>query len=156
MSDSSRCGVLESQTSSYWAVRFADKSKHIVTTDLKLLQSDAASFEPSQAPLSSKERLRARSSAPESTRKRRRVVKGTAARGAFAEGKAPEGTVFDRDTDSDCDECPRHQLLLPRPRDQSVADSAADSDCDECPALEVLDAATALFDCTRALRDVPR
>ena len=55
--DSSRRGVLESQGSKgFWAVRFTDKSRNIHVTDLKLLSSDAASFEPSQAPLSTRER----------------------------------------------------------------------------------------------------
>ena len=71
VSDSSRRGVLESHgIKGYCAVRFADKSRNIRVTDLKLMPSDTASFEPSQAPLRVKERLRARSSAPESTRKR--------------------------------------------------------------------------------------
>ena len=58
MSDSSRRGVLESQVvyTNFWAVRFADKSRNIRATDLELLPSDAVSFEPSQAPLSSVER----------------------------------------------------------------------------------------------------
>ena len=37
-------------------MRFADKSRNIRVADLKLLPSDAASFEPSQAPLSWEER----------------------------------------------------------------------------------------------------
>ena len=66
MSDSSRRGVIESQgKSSCWAVRFADKSR-IQVADLKLLPSDAASFEPSQAPLSWVER---QVSAPESSKR---------------------------------------------------------------------------------------
>ena len=57
VSDSTRCVVLESQAKSgYWAERFADKTSNIHVTDLKLLPSDAASFEPSQAPLSWEER----------------------------------------------------------------------------------------------------
>ena len=55
-SDSSRRGVLESRVKSYWAVRLADKSRNIRVADLKLLPSDAASFEPSQAPLSAQEK----------------------------------------------------------------------------------------------------
>ena len=57
MSDALRRGVIESLCSNgnFWAVRFADKSRNIRATDLKLLPSDAASSEPSQAPLSSKE-----------------------------------------------------------------------------------------------------
>ena len=58
MSDSSRCGVLESQVHGWWVVRFADKSRNIRAADLKVLPSDAASFEPSQAPLSSVDRQR--------------------------------------------------------------------------------------------------
>ena len=70
MSDSARRGVIESQgRSSYWAVRFADKSRNIRATDLKLLPSDAASFEPSQAPLSGVERQREkRASATETSK----------------------------------------------------------------------------------------
>ena len=56
MSDSARRGVLESANGRYWTVRFADKSRNIRVDDLKLLPSDAASFEPSQAPLSAVER----------------------------------------------------------------------------------------------------
>ena len=56
-SDSARLGVLESQgTKGWWAARIADKGRNILSTDLKLLSSDAASFEPSQAPLSAAER----------------------------------------------------------------------------------------------------
>ena len=57
MSDSSSRGVLELQVAkgSWWAVRFANRSRNIRVADLKLLPSDAASFEPSQAPLSKKE-----------------------------------------------------------------------------------------------------
>ena len=55
MSDSARRGVIESQgNGAYWAVRFADKSRHM--RDLKLLPSRAASFEPSEAPLSAVEK----------------------------------------------------------------------------------------------------
>ena len=55
--DSARRGVLESQAKNGgWLVRFADRSRNIRATDLKLLPSDAASFEPSQAPLSDLER----------------------------------------------------------------------------------------------------
>ena len=57
VSDSARRGVLESQAlKGFWTVQFADKSRNIRVTDLKLLPSDAASFEPSQAPLSGKEK----------------------------------------------------------------------------------------------------
>ena len=57
MSDWSRRGIIESQGSrGWWAVRFADKSRNIRVTDLKLLPSDDASFEPSQAPLSTREK----------------------------------------------------------------------------------------------------
>ena len=53
--DSALRGVLESHgNGGCWAVRFADKSSNIRATDLKLLPSDAASFEPSQAPLAKK------------------------------------------------------------------------------------------------------
>jgi len=89
VSDSARRGVIESQANGgsskngYWTVRFADKSRNIRTDHLKLLPSDAASFEPSQAPLTSKERRRA-SSAPESTCKRQRVAEGTVARDTHA------------------------------------------------------------------------
>ena len=103
-------------------MRFADKTRNIRSTDLKLLPSDAASFEPSQAPLSFKERLRARSAAPESTRKRCLAPpESTAAEGTAARDKSTEGTAAESDSDSD-----------------------------ECPiCLEVLDAATAvLLDCT--------
>ena len=56
MSDSSRRGVLESQgIKGYWAVKFADKTRNFRVADVKVLQSDAASFEPSQAPLSARE-----------------------------------------------------------------------------------------------------
>ena len=54
-------------------MRFADKSLNIHVADYELLPSDAASFEPSQASLSFKQRLR--SSAPEPTRKRHRALK---------------------------------------------------------------------------------
>ena len=67
MSDSSRRGVIESQgKGGYWVVRFADKSCNIRTDYLELLPSDAASFEPSQAPLSAHEK---RASAPESSQR---------------------------------------------------------------------------------------
>ena len=57
--DSSQRGVLDSQGyKGFWAVRFADNSRRIHVADLKLLPSDAASFEPSQAPLSKEERQR--------------------------------------------------------------------------------------------------
>ena len=123
-SDSSRRGVINSQGS--WAVRFVDKSRNIRPTDLNLLQSDAASFEPSLAPLSFK-RQRGRTSAHEPTRKRRRVhERDTALECTAAEGTALEGTTLE------------------------VAAADSDSDCDECPVcLEVLNAATAvLLDCT--------
>ena len=56
-SDLARRGVLESQVrGGFWTVRFADKSRNIHTTDIKLLPSDAASFELSEAPLSWEER----------------------------------------------------------------------------------------------------
>ena len=57
VSDSEQRGVLDSQSKSgYWAVRFADKSRNIHASDLKVLSSDAASFELSQAPLGWEER----------------------------------------------------------------------------------------------------
>ena len=79
MSDSARRGVLESQTKGgYWAVRFADKSRNIRVADLKLLPSDAASFEPSQAPLSLKERRQEeRSSASEASKRGLSVAAST-------------------------------------------------------------------------------
>ena len=110
--------------------------------DLKLLPSDAASFEPSQAPLGYKERLRARSSAPESTRKRLRVTeRDTAARDTSAEGTAAEGTAA---------EGTAAEGMAARNKSTEVTAADSDSDCDECPVcLEVLDAATAvLLDCT--------
>ena len=60
VSDSARRGVIESEVpkSGYWVVRFADKSRNVRVADLKLLPSDAASFEPSEAPLSCEERRR--------------------------------------------------------------------------------------------------
>ena len=56
--DSSRCGIIEPHVAngSYWTVRFADKSRIFRASDLKLLPSDAASFEPSEAPMSEVER----------------------------------------------------------------------------------------------------
>jgi len=64
VSDSAQRGVVESQgKSSWWAVRFADKSRSYRVADLKLLPTDAASFEPSQAPLSF---MKKRASAKES------------------------------------------------------------------------------------------
>jgi len=55
VSDQARRGVLEFQgKTGYWTVKFADKSPNIRADYLKLLPSDAASFEPSQAPLSDK------------------------------------------------------------------------------------------------------
>ena len=113
-------------------MRFADKSRNIRVADLELLPSDAASFEPSQAPMSVKERLlRARSFAPESTRKRCRAPpEGTASEGTAPEGTAARGTSTKSTT-------------------LEVAAADSDSDSDECPVcLEVLDAATAvLLDC---------
>ena len=38
-------------------MQFADRSLNILVADIKLLPSDAALFEPSQAPLSAVERL---------------------------------------------------------------------------------------------------
>ena len=104
-------------------MRFSDESRNIHVRDLKVLPSDAASFEPSQSPLSFKEKLRARSSAPESTRKRHRALpKSTPPEDTAAEGTAARGTSTK----------------------STAADS--DSDCDECPVcLEVLDAATAVL-----------
>ena len=136
MSDSARRGVIESQVRSYWTVRFADKSRNIRATDLKFLPSDAASFELSQAPLSFKERLRARSFAPEPTPKRRRVAEGTAPRDTAAESTSAEGTAAEG------------TAAIGKSTEGTAVDS--DSDCDECPVcLEVLDAATAvLLDCT--------
>jgi len=79
VSDSSRRGVLESKgNSSCWAVRFADKSRNIQVADLKLLPSDAASFEPSQAPLGKEERKREkRASANESSKRGLSVAAST-------------------------------------------------------------------------------
>ena len=82
VSDSARRGVLESQGKTcYWAVRFADKSRNIRVTDLhdlKLLPSDAASFEPSQAPLSGVERQREeRARASESSKRGLSVAAST-------------------------------------------------------------------------------
>jgi len=167
VSDTSRRGVLESQAKNGgWTVRFADRSRNIRVADLKVLPSDAASFEPSQAPMSVKERLRAQSSAPKSTRKRRRVAEGTAARdtapegtaaegtsaestsaeGTFAEGMALEGTAA-RDTAAEGTSAEGMALEGAAAVD---SDSDSDSDCDECPiCFEVLDAATAvLLDCS--------
>ena len=58
MSDSARRGVIESQANKggWLVVRFADKSRSIRGSDLRVLPSDAASFELSQAPLSGAER----------------------------------------------------------------------------------------------------
>jgi len=56
-SDSARRGVIESQGKhGWWAVRFADKTRSIRASDLKVLPADTASFQPSQAPLSTVER----------------------------------------------------------------------------------------------------
>ena len=75
MSDSLRRGVIESQgNSSYWVVRFADKTRNIRVIDLILLLSDAASFEPSQAPLSVMEK---RASATESSKRGLSVAAST-------------------------------------------------------------------------------
>ena len=50
--DSTKRGVIESQTKNgFWTVRFADMSCNIRAADLKLLPFDAASFDPSKAPL---------------------------------------------------------------------------------------------------------
>ena len=124
MRDTTRRGILESivARSGFWAVRFADKSFNVRVSELKMLPSDDASFELSQAPLSSKEKRRARSFAPldaaQTTRKRHRAL--------------PESTVIE-------------------------GTAGSDSDCDDSPVcLEVLNAATALLDCTHVLRDVPR
>ena len=58
MSNSAQRGVLESPNDKdrSWAGRVADKSRTFLPTDLKLLPSDATSFEPSQAPPSGKEK----------------------------------------------------------------------------------------------------
>ena len=99
MSDSARRGVLESQGKrGCWAVRFADRTRNIRVIDLKVLPSDAASFEPSQAPLSRKERRQARSSAPQSTRKRHRALPEST---TFDD--TTEGSAADSDVDSDSD-----------------------------------------------------
>ena len=75
VSDSARRGILESQgIRGLWFVRFADKSRNIRVTDLKLLPSDVASFEPSQAPLSDKEK---RASASESSKRGMSVAAST-------------------------------------------------------------------------------
>jgi len=75
VSDSARRGVLESQgKSNCWAVKFADKSGNIRVADLKLLPSDAASFELSEAPLGWEERL---TSAPESSKRGLSVAAST-------------------------------------------------------------------------------
>ena len=55
-------------------MRFADKSRNIRAADLKLLSSDAASFEPSQAPLSREEK---QSSASESSKRGLSVAAST-------------------------------------------------------------------------------
>ena len=64
VSDSAQRGVLESASGGWWAVKFADKTRSIRVANLKLPPSDAASFEPPQAPLSRDER---RVAAPESS-----------------------------------------------------------------------------------------
>ena len=79
MNDSARRGVLESQRKQgWWAVRFADKSRNIRVADLKLLPSDAASFEPSEAPLSADEK---RASANDSSTRGLPVAASTSAYG---------------------------------------------------------------------------
>ena len=70
MNDSSRRGVIESQANKYWAVRFADNSRNIHMAHLKVLPSDAASFEPSQAPLGKEERKREKRASAAETSKR--------------------------------------------------------------------------------------
>jgi len=73
-------GVIESRVgrTSWWAVRFADKSQNFRVTDLKVLPSDAASFEPSQAPQSGKERQREKQvSAAESSKRGMSVAAST-------------------------------------------------------------------------------
>ena len=51
-------------------MRFADKSRNIRVADLKVLPSDAASFEPSEAPLGAEERKQEKKlSAAESSRR---------------------------------------------------------------------------------------
>ena len=79
VSDSARRGIVESQVGGpYWAVRFVDKSRNIKVTDLKLLSSDAASFEPSQAPHSWEERQREKqASASESSKRGLSVAAST-------------------------------------------------------------------------------
>ena len=75
MSDSARRGVLESQAKEgWWAVLFADKSRNFRAADLTLLPSDAASFEPSQAPLCWDEK---QVSAPESSKRGLSVAAST-------------------------------------------------------------------------------
>ena len=49
---------MEASNKGWSAVRFADKSCNIRVTDLTLLPSDAASFEPSQAPLSAADKIK--------------------------------------------------------------------------------------------------
>ena len=118
-------------------MRFADKTRIIRATDLEMLPSDAASFEPSQAPMSFKEILRARNSAPASTRKRRRTP---------SEGTPPEGTPLE---DTPLEDTAAEDIAL-EGTTLEVAAADSDSDADECPiCLEVLNVATAvLLDCT--------
>ena len=67
MSDSARCGVIETQVNGgRWAVKFADKTRSIRGAELKVLPADAASFVPSEAPLGWEER---RASANESSKR---------------------------------------------------------------------------------------
>ncbi|KAJ1452961.1 hypothetical protein M885DRAFT_525368 [Pelagophyceae sp. CCMP2097] len=57
VSDSARRGVVEAHvTGGYWAVQFADTSRNIRVNDLEVLPSDDATFEPSQAPPSGREK----------------------------------------------------------------------------------------------------
>ena len=83
--DSSRRGFIESQAKGgYWTVRFAAESRNIRVTDLKLLPSDAASFEPPQAPLCWEERQREeRASASESLKRRLPISASTNERAEF-------------------------------------------------------------------------
>ncbi|KAJ1452797.1 hypothetical protein M885DRAFT_301846 [Pelagophyceae sp. CCMP2097] len=58
-SDSAWRGVVESHASKgYWTVQFTDKSRNIRVNNLEVLPSDDATFEPSQAPPSGKEKQR--------------------------------------------------------------------------------------------------
>jgi len=71
-----RRGVIESSQAmgGCWGVRFADKSHIFRAADLKLLPTDAASFEPSQAPLTDKEK---QASASESSKRGLSVAAST-------------------------------------------------------------------------------